>query len=228
MKFHNINEDDIIIVVSEHDRQLDDYLTLKNVLVTKANKIGEVHNFITGVFDEGDFICELDDDVKDIVDKDLEPIPDFQKLIDTAKDLCIENQCSYCGTYSVLNKMFMKGTQPITTDLRYCLGLVRFRFVRKEIQLETNYSEDFENCILHYKRDGKIVRMNHICGKTKNYAPGGCDGSGRNYESEKADKEFLATKYPKYTTLFQRKNKRWDLRLKDKTPTLEVYHETGF
>jgi hypothetical protein len=96
------------------------------------------------------------------------------------------------------------------------LGLIRVRKIRKDIILETNYAEDFENCILHYIRDGGIIKNNYVAGKTNNYAKGGCNGDGRNIETEKNDKEFLYNKYPKYCKLFQRKNGRWDLRLKDK------------
>ena len=56
---------------------------------------------------------------------------------------------------------------------------------------KTSYSEDYENCIRHYVRDGKIIRLNHICGITANYAAGGCDGSGRNLETERTHKEEL-------------------------------------
>ena len=62
-----------------------------------------------------------------------------------------------------------------------------------------------------------IVKNNHIAPITSNYSKGGCDGDGRNNETEKIDKEFLANKYPNHCKLFQRKNERWDLRLKFKT-----------
>jgi len=96
------------------------------------------------------------------------------------------------------------------------LGCIRFRFVRKDITLETNYSEDFENCILHYIRDGGILKSNWIAPRTRNYAAGGCAADGRNNESEKTDKEYLANKYPHHCKLFQRKSGIWDLRLKHK------------
>jgi len=108
----------------------------------------------------------------------------------------------------------MSACQEYTTDLRYLLGIFRIRRICKDIVLNTNYSEDFENCILHYIRDGKILKCNWLCGKTKNYATGGCNGDGRNIETEKNDKVFLSEKYPQYCRLFQRKNQRWDLRLK--------------
>ena len=58
--------------------------------------------------------------------------------------------------------------------------------------------------------------MNHVAGKTKNYAIGGCDGSGRNIDSEKKDKETVLSLYPDYCKLFQRKNGKFDLKLRHK------------
>tara|TARA_R110000787_G_scaffold127227_1_gene238642 strand:- start:724 stop:933 length:210 start_codon:yes stop_codon:yes gene_type:complete len=59
--------------------------------------------------------------------------------------------------------------------------------------------------------------MNHIAGITSNYAENGCAGTGRNIDTEKIDKQILNNLFPKYTTLFQRKNQHWDLRLKDRS-----------
>ena len=123
---------------------------------------------------------------------------------------------SYGGTYQCDNKMFMSQCKEYTYDLRYMLGCLRFRYVKKDIILETNYAEDMENCILHYRRDSVIVKNNWIAPKTANYSKGGCCGDGRNIESEKIDKEFLANKYPQCCKLFQRKSGVWDLRLKFK------------
>ena len=81
-------------------------------------------------------------------------------------------------------------------------------------KLESRFGQNFENIILHYIRDGKILKCNHLAGMTNNYSAGGCDGDGRNIDTEKIDKQHLATKYPNHCKLFQRKNKRFDLRLK--------------
>ena len=59
--------------------------------------------------------------------------------------------------------------------------------------------------------------MNHIAGKTKNYSDGGCDGAGRNIETERIDKELVHSLYPDYCKLFVRKNGRTDLKLKHKS-----------
>lgn len=215
----NIDLQDVWLILREDDPELDLYGLLPvNHLITDTKGIGATHNEITHYFDEGDYLVEIDDDVKKIIDTDRKPITNFKQICETMFENLESKKLSYGGTYSVANPMFMKGCQEYTTDLRYMLGAVRFRINRKDIILETNFAEDFENCLLHYLRDGGILKNNWIAAITKNYSGDGtgCDGSGRNIETEKKDKEYLANKYPELTTLFQRKNGRHDLRLKHK------------
>ncbi len=213
----NIDLQDVWLILREDDPQLDLYGLLPvNHLITDTKGIGMTHNEITHYFDEGDYLVELDDDLKHIIDTDRKPITNFKQICQTMFTNLESKRLSFGGTYSVPNPMFMKGCKEYTTDLRYCLGCVRFRINRKDIILHTNYAEDFENCILHYLRDGGILKNNWIAPITKNYSDGGCDGDGRDFVTEKKDKEYLSNKFPNHTTLFQRKNGRWDLRLKDK------------
>ena len=219
---HLVPPNDIYIFLRVDDKDLQNYYLLKqkgyNVIILNDVKgIGRTHNAITEHFDENEFIIEIDDDLTNLITNTGEKVS-FLECCQTMKNKMIEVGASYGGTYQCDNKMFMSSCKEYTYDLRYLLGCVRFRFVRKDIILETNYSEDFENSILHYIRDGVIVKHNWIAPKTSNYSAGGCDGSGRNIETEKTDKEFLANKYPNHCKLFQRKNGRWDLRLKFKKP----------
>lgn len=215
-----VANEDVFIFVRVDDTELQSYYLLKqknyNVIVLiNVVGIGRTHNAITEHFEEDEFIIEIDDDMTSLITNTGEKV-EFLKCCETMKNKMFEVGASYGGTYAVDNKMFMSGCKEYTYDLRYMLGCLRFRFVRKDIVLETNFSEDFEGCILHYIRDGVIVKNNWICPKTKNYNIGGCDGAGRNIETEKIDKEFLANKYPLHAKLFQRKNGRYDLRLKFK------------
>jgi len=212
-----VDRDDIHVFIREDDKDIDGYRSIPgiNLYPIDIKGIGETHNYITDHFDEDEFIVEIDDDLEYIVDQNRNKIEDFIGLCSEMKDKMEYTGCSYGGTYSVCNPMFMSKCEQYTTDLRYCLGCLRFRFIRKDIKVETNFSEDFENCILHFLRDGKILKNNWIAPKTKNYNTGGCDGDGRNFETEKRDKEFLAQKYEKYCRIFKRKNGRWDLRIRE-------------
>jgi len=214
---HDIDPNDIYIFVREDDEKLEEYMDIScNIVTTNVKGIGKTHNFITEYFAEGQMIVEIDDDLEKIIDTNRKPITNFKQICETMFEKLQEKGLSFGGTYSVANPLFMKGCKEYTYDLRYCLGCVRFRINRKDIILHTNYAEDFENCIQHFMRDGGIIKNNWIAPVTKNYSPGGCDGCGRNIDTEKLDKEYLANKYPNHCKLFQRKNGKWDLRLKHK------------
>ena len=219
---HKIKNKDIFIFIRSDDNKLDDYMLLKNegyniVVTNNVKGIGRTHNYITKYFEPDEFIIELDDDVLDIINKDKQSITNFEEEMMLMKDKMIENKLSYGGLYSCPNTYFMKKENfmdDYTYNLRYCLGLCRLRFIRKDVVLQTNYCEDFENNILYYIRDGGILRNNTIVGITKNYALGGCNGDGRTNETERIDKQFLADTYPEYCRLYVRKNGKTDLRLK--------------
>jgi len=213
---HGVKPNDIYVILRDDDPYQDYYTKVCNIIKTDVRGIGKTHNFITEYFDEDEFIVEVDDDLEELFDNERKPVTDFLSIVEEMKDIMIEKKISYGGTYQVVNPMFMSQCSNYTTDLRYMLGCLRFRFIRKDIILETNFSEDFENCILHYLRDGGILKNNHIAPKTKNYQDGGCKSDGRANDTEKTDKEYLSTTYPDLAKLFQRKSGIWDLRLKHK------------
>ena len=207
---------DIYVFVRDDDPQLKDYNNIPNINVITLvgiKGIGNTHNAITTYFAKDTWITELDDDIHYVIDHQRNKITDFETRVQKMVEIMEHEEISYGGFYQCDNPMFMSGNQEYTLDLRYMLGLMRIRKIDYDIMLETNYAEDFENCILHYIKDGSILKNNWVAGNTKNYNDGGCDGDGRNLETEKIDKEFLANKYPNHCKLFQRKNGRWDLRL---------------
>ena len=215
---HNIARGCIIIVIRTDDKDYDKYMTLKEegyeVASTDIKGIGATHNFITKRVFKNEVIIEIDDDLKKVVDEQRRDILSFDYEMTKIIDKMNDEKVNYAGLYSVANPLFMSNQAQYTTDLRYMLGILRIRRVCKDIIVETNYAEDMENCILHYIRDGKLLKCNHLAGITQNYSKGGCDGDGRNNDTEKKDKEYLANKYPEYCRLFQRKNGKWDCRLK--------------
>ena len=218
LKKHNISDSDIHLFLRSDDPYINDYMdraTGINFHITDVRGVGRTHNYITEYFDEGDFIVEIDDDLKELVDNERKPVKDFKSVVEGMLSRMVDEEISYGGTYQVANNKFMSGNPQYTTDLRYMLGCLRFRRIRKDIVLETNYAEDFENCIKHFIRDGKILKNNWIAPITKNYQDGGCKNDGRDNETEKSDKVFLSTKYPKYSRIFQRKSGVWDLRLRE-------------
>tara|TARA_R110002096_G_scaffold411274_1_gene611354 strand:- start:1274 stop:2032 length:759 start_codon:yes stop_codon:yes gene_type:complete len=212
-----IDRGEVYVFIREDDKDYEYYNSIQgiNLEAIDIKGIGETHNYITHYFEEGEFIVEIDDDLHNIVDNKRDPVEDFVSLCNEMKEKMKEVGCSYGGTYSVANPLFMSKCERYTTDLRYMLGCLRFRFIRKDIKLATNYAEDFENCILHFMRDKKILKNNWIAPNTKNYADGGCNGDGRDFASEQNDKKYLAEKYPLYCRYFERKNGKPDCRVKE-------------
>ena len=212
-----INRNEVYVFIREDDTDYEGYKSIEgiNLLAIDIKGIGMTHNYITDHFSEGEFIIEIDDDLDYLVDNERKRIKSFRALCEEMKEKMEEEGCSYGGTYSVDNPLFMSKCEKYTTDLRYCLGALRFRFIRKEIKVKTNFAEDMEHIILHFIRDGKILKNNHIAPHTKNYAEGGCNGDGRNNESEEKDKRYLADKYPMYCRFFVRKNGKPDCRIRE-------------
>ena len=212
-----ISREEVYVFIREDDTDYEGYKSIEgiNLLAIDIKGIGMTHNYITDHFSEGDFIIEIDDDLDYLVDNERKRIKSFRALCEEMKEKMEEEGCSYGGTYSVDNPLFMSKCEKYTTDLRYCLGCLRFRFIRKEIKVKTNFAEDMENCILYFIRDRKILKNNHIAPHTKNYADGGCNGDGRNNESEEKDKRYLADTYPMYCRFFVRKNGKPDCRIRE-------------
>ena len=213
-----VDNSDVYIFVRDDDPFLNEYNELGEdgyniITLTNVRGIGLTHNAITTYFSKDTWITELDDDIEYVIDQNRQKVNNFPEVVQTMVEMMETENISFGGFYQCSNPMFMSGNKEYTRDLRYCLGLMRIRKIDYSIVLETNYAEDFENAILHYIKDGRILKNNWIAGKTKNYSAGGCDGDGRNIESEKIDKMFLANKYPNHCKLFQRNNGKWDLRM---------------
>ena len=99
--------------------------------------IGNTHNAITEYFEENEYIIELDDDLIDIVDKDLNSLVSLSEKMEEMVLKMKEDNISYGGLYQVSNKLFMSGCEEYTKDLRYILGIFRIRKINKSIKLET-------------------------------------------------------------------------------------------
>ncbi len=206
-----VHRGDVYVFIREDDNDWSGYASLSgiNLEIIDIKGIGATHNYITEFFEECEFIVEIDDDLENIVDNERKPVEDFIGVCKEMKEKMEYVGCNYGGTYSLANPIYMSKCEKFTTDLCSMLGCLRFRFICKDIKLETNYAEDMENCILHFLRDKKILKNNWISPKTKNYA------NGRGFESEKTEKIFLAEKYPLYCRYFERKNGKPDCRVRE-------------
>jgi len=217
----NINKNKIYIFVA-NKKEYDLYK--KNVLPELYNKIiigkkGITHqrNVIANYFPEGQYVISMDDDIEDLEilrgDKlvKLKNIHDF--FIDSYK-LLKKNNLYIWGIYPVRNPFFMY--KETTYDLRFIIGLL-FGFITRhnsklKMSSKLEMKEDYEQTILYFKMDGGVIRFNNITAKTKFNSEGGL-GTDR-YERNKSAAEYLYKKYPDVITIFQRKNKMYEVKLK--------------
>lgn len=103
-----------------------------------------------------------------------------------------------------------------TMDLRFIIGVLHGYIVHDDPQLDISVAseskEDYEQSILYYKRDGGVIRYNHVAFKIKFDAPGGL-GTDRQVRN-KAASTYLALQYPDIITPYYRKNGKPEVRMR--------------
>ena len=84
IKDQDINLQDCYVFLRDDDPQLELYGMIPvNHIITDTKGIGATHDEITSYFDEGDYLVELDDDIKKIIDTDRKPITNFKEIVNT-------------------------------------------------------------------------------------------------------------------------------------------------
>ena len=191
-----------------------------NKIIIGKIGIAKQRTFIRNYFKEGDYVVSIDDDVEDLLklkNNKLIKIKDIHTFFLKAyEDLKREKRYLW-GIYPVRNPFFMKNT--LTDGLTFIIGVLHGYIVRHLNTLTPNIKsegkEDYEQSILYYNKDGGVLRYNDITIKTKFLAKGGL-GENR-FETNKNAAEYLFKKYPKYITIFYRKNGMTEVKLKDKS-----------
>jgi len=217
----NIHKNKIVLFVAN---QREYELYKKNVPTELYHKIvvgkkGITHqrNFIANYFPEGQYVISMDDDIECLEMLRGEKLVKLKNINDffiEAYKLLKKNNLYIWGIYPVRNPFFMY--KETTYDLRFIIGLV-YGFITRhssKLKLSTalDMKEDYEQTILYFKMDGGVIRFNHITAKTKFNAEGGL-GTDR-HERNKLAAEYLYKKYPDIVTIFQRKNKMYEVKLK--------------
>jgi hypothetical protein len=116
-----------------------------------------------------------------------------------AFEYTLEHALAIWGVYPVNNPFFMK--PKTTTDLRFLIGGF-YGYINRptapDLRVTVPIKEDFENTILHFKKDGGVVRFNGVSYKSKNYSPGGLEKAEERLESNRRASEMLLRRFPKY------------------------------
>lgn len=203
---------------------------------------GLIHQrvFISKYFPEGTPTLSLDDDICGLYEKSGEknrrPLSvSIDELTRYGFSLCKKYRARLWGIYPVLNPYFLKNT--VTIGLRYINGLFQGGYAGEVCtigsgrQLFTS-GEDYENTLCHFRRYGKVVRIDAIASETKFFAAGGVEAEiggamERQVDHDKNLRE-IAARYPELCRIVKKANGVTNLRCRDITMAKEPYSIKGF
>lgn len=184
----------------------DEYLKYKNILDENTYTniiIGEVgmmkiRNFICDYYPENTRIFEMDDDIKNMVqrksDKELDTISNICDFIKLGFQLCLEKKSNIFSVYPVCNPKFMSNN--IWIGQSYLMGGAFGIINRPSRYVTVNNKEDYERSLMYYKLDGRTIRFNYIGCNTKGYqGAGGMQSFRRDYDTILSDAKVVVEKY---------------------------------
>jgi len=208
--------------------EFDDYNTFLKPLYPSLNilvgpiGLNSMRNYIRYHFPEHIRMVCLDDDISDlcgmiedisVVDKNtakryplhsLSPT-DFHVFIKDAFDTLEKDSLKFFGIYAIRNGYFMKGLPYKSTNLRFCVGAFWgcINEHANDLDIFLEEKEDVERTIRYYRRDGGVLKYNHICPITKYYTEKGGMQSREidRIESSKKACEYLISTFPEYCKL---------------------------
>lgn len=162
--------------------------------------------FIHNYFEKDTYILFLDDDIEQVCKaisvKLKEEITDIPSLISLMKINMNSEKVTICGVYPCFNLKFALGNSEITTNLKYLVGAMYLLKNTRDSDFYLNPSdyashEDKIRTILHYKKEKKTLRFNHILIKTKYFAKGGLDCSDR-IRKHGEESQIMAARFPEF------------------------------
>jgi len=193
-------------------------------LVVGEKGITQQRRFIVRYFAEGQAIVSVDDDVEILQQlsadgEKLRPMTDVDGFFRKAFAELRARDLYLWGVYPTPNPFYMKGQKPVSTGLRFVIGLLHGFINRHDSDLrpslETAEKEDVHLSILAFIKDGGLLRFNHVSFKTKFKAPGGLGKIEQRMEPNKRAAEFLAKTYPQYARIRVRKNGMYEITLRE-------------
>ena len=178
-----------------------------NIIIGEKG-IVNIRNFINKHYDLDEYVVCLDDDVERLNIHS----PDF--FIEGEKELN-ESGLSLWGVNPISNSYFMSNKVRVTYNLKFSVGGM-FGMINKKFKLNSKSAtkEDIEQSILHYLYSKGVVRFNHIAFKSKMFAEGGIGNQKDRLEQNEIAVSYLLETYPTLTSLFVRKNKWKEIRLR--------------
>lgn len=195
-----------------------------NLIITDTFGIKQKRNYMRNYYYDSDYkyILCMDDDIQSVMekvnDKTIKLVENLDEFISTSFVETEKKNLNIWGVNAYHNPFFLSDN--FSTNLKYICGAFFGLIINKEkdiLQTQFNHYEDFEFSILHFIRDGGVMRFNKYCLITKYFNHGGiCDSYGglenRKKDMEVAGKRFIEL-YPKYSRLIEKKY-GYDIRLR--------------
>lgn len=175
-----------IFVVKEDESSYNKALENRGLYIhTGPLGLHNMRNYITDFFDPGQKILHMDDDIKSMVymmpDDSIRDLKssrryplykfrgEFMSWIESAFHALSIGHARMFGVYPVKNGYFMKDLPYVTEDLRFCVGTFWGCINDRTIRINIEEKEDFERTLLHYEKNGSVLRYNHIAPVTTFY-----------------------------------------------------------
>jgi hypothetical protein len=175
----------------------------------------EVDRKITDYFDEGQYIIQLDDDIKKIsklVNKKTLKLFDLEELIKIGYEYIKKTGYNIWGVYPTANPYFM--SNKITYHMNFIIGAVVGFINDREIvyKFSSKYHADYEKTILFYEKYGGVIRFNFIAVSHLIFTGGG--GVSRTIKKINDDVDFMLETYSKWIAIKKNKKKWKSIRLR--------------
>jgi hypothetical protein len=199
----------------EYIRTINPYLYGRIVVGVKG--LVQQREFIENYYPEGTRIISLDDDIESL-DLSLTDFQTADEFFNYAFDKC-ESMGSYIwGVYPVFNPFFRKPRKQVLFGLSFIIGafygyINRPKDADLKITLDANGNkEDVERSIRYWKKDGVMIRFNHIGFKTKYYGTSGGLGTFKErVEPMKQSAITINKTFPDITRIKIRKNGMYEI-----------------
>ena len=165
-----------IFVVEEEYQQYKEALPDYNNIIVGVKGLANQRNFITNYFKEGQYIVNLDDDLKKInslAGQELKQLDNFIQLINKAFKLCIKHNTYIWGISQTNNAYFMRDS--ITFNFSFLVGHLWGCINRhsSDLEITMDIKEDYERCIKYWLKDKTIIKFNYVSADTTIYTTRG-------------------------------------------------------
>jgi len=212
---------------------------LFNKIVVGVIGLHHQRNFIRNYFKEGTNKVQFDDDISEVKmlipgkekkNNKVVPIKNLHKFFINAFNELKKNKFFLWGVYPVDNAYFMQ--DKTTHDLRFVVGPMWGMINRhdKELFLDFCEKEDVLRTLLHYHKDGGVVRYNNITIATSYYKEkGGMQSENKNRKKEALKSaKVLIKRFPNYCKLYlKKKSGHPKVRLRDITKNKNYKKKTA-